>query len=116
MEIVAKSTFVKGSPRKVRLVADQIRGLGVAQAEAILTNLQKAPCKPLLLVLKQAIGNAVGNFKLAKENLKIKSLDIGEGPRLKRVRFVSRGRIHQIKKRLNHINLVLEDTTNGKKG
>lgn len=115
MEIVAKSTFVKGSPRKVRLVADQIRGLGVAQAEAILTNLRKAPCQPLLLVLKQAIGNAVGNFKLTKENLKIKSLDIGEGPRLKRVRFVSRGRIHQIKKRLNHINLVLEDI-NGKKG
>ncbi|PIS14057.1 50S ribosomal protein L22 [Candidatus Shapirobacteria bacterium CG09_land_8_20_14_0_10_47_13] len=116
MEIVAKSTFVKGSPRKVRLVADQIKGLDVARAEAILTNLRKAPCQPLLLVLKQAIGNAINNFKLKKENLKIKTVDIGEGPRLKRVRFVSRGRIHQIKKRLNHINLVLEDISNGKKG
>ena len=114
MEIGAKSTFVRGSPRKIRLVADQIKGLKAIQAEAILENLQKAAASPLLLVLKQALGNAVGNFKLSPENLKIKSLDIGEGPRMKRVRFVSRGRIHQIKKRLSHINLVLEEIPHGK--
>ena len=114
MEIVAKSTFVRGAPRKMRLVADQIRGLKTTQAEAILENLQRGATKPLLLVLKQAIGNAVGNFKLSPENLKIKSLDIGEGPRMKRVRFVSRGRIHQIKKRLSHINLILEEIPHGK--
>lgn len=98
----------------MRLVADQIRGLEAIRAEAILRNLPKGAARPLLLVLKQALGNAINNFKLKKENLKIKTLDIGEGPRMKRVRFVSRGRVHQVKKRLGHINLVLEDT-NGKK-
>lgn len=109
MEVIAKSTFIRPTPRKLRLVADQIRGLGVAQAEAILKNLNKKAAKPLLMVLKQGIGNAVNNFKLNKDNLRIKQLEIGEGPRMKRTRFVSRGRIHQIQKRLSHIKMVLEE-------
>ena len=108
MEVIAKSTFIRPTPRKLRLVADQIRGLGVAQAEAILKNLNKKAAKPLLMVLKQGIGNAVNNFKLNKDNLRIKQLEIGEGPRMKRTRFVSRGRVHQIQKRLSHIKMVLE--------
>lgn len=109
MEIIAKSTFVRGTPRKLRLVAEQIRGLEVKQAEAILKNLPKRAAEPLLLVLKQGVANALNNFKLNKDNLKIKRLEIGEGPRMKRIRFVSRGRIHQIQKRLSHIKMVLED-------
>lgn len=109
MEIIAKSTFVRSTPRKLRLVADQVRGLEVKQAEAILKNLPKRAAEPLLLVLKQGVANALNNFKLNKDNLKIKRLEIGEGPRMKRIRFVSRGRIHQIQKRLSHIKMVLED-------
>jgi large subunit ribosomal protein L22 len=115
MEIIAKSTFLRPTPRKLRLVADQIRGLDVVQAEAILKNLNKKAAKPLLLVLRQGVGNAVNNFKLNKDNLRIKQLEIGEGPRMKRVRFVSRGRIHQIQKRLSHIKMILEEK-NGTKG
>lgn len=115
MEIIAKSTFVRATPRKLRLVAEQIRGLEVKQAEAILKNLPKRAAEPLLLVLKQGVANALNNFKLNKDNLKIKRLEIGEGPRMKRIRFVSRGGIHQIQKRLSHIKMVLEDK-NGTKG
>lgn len=115
MEIMARSTFIRNSPRKLRLVADQIRGLSAVEAETILKNLPKRATRPLILVLRQAMGNAVNNFKLNKENLRIKSLQVEEGPRMRRVRFVSRGRVHQIKKRLSHISLVLEEK-NGKKG
>ena len=116
MEIIAKSIFTRPTPRKLRLVADQIRGLKVSQAEAILSNLAKPTASPLFLVLKQGIGNAVGNFKLNKASLRIKSLQIGEGPRMKRVRFASRGRIHQYQKRLSHITMVLEESVEGKNG
>jgi large subunit ribosomal protein L22 len=108
MEVIAKSTFIRETPRKLRLMADQIRGLGAKQAETILKNINKRAAKPLLLVLKQGIGNAVNNFKLNKDNLVIKHLQISEGPRMKRIRFVSRGRVHPYEKKTSHIKMILE--------
>ena len=108
MEIVAKTTFVAQSPRKMRLVADQVRGMPDVEAEALLQNLPHKAARLILPVLKQGIGNAVNNFSLKKETLKIKKIEIGEGSRQRRWRFVGRGRVHPILKRTSHINLVLE--------
>lgn len=109
MEIIAKSTFVRQSPRKLRLVADQIRGLKVKEAVTILENLNKRAAKPILLTLKQGVGNAVNNFNLKKEDLKIKSLEIGEGPRYKRLDKSHRAfRWGTIQKRTAHIRMALE--------
>lgn len=108
MQVKAKSKHVRISPRKMRLVADLIRGLAAQEAVTVLSHLDKKAAKPLLLTLKQGIANAVNNFNLKKENLLIKSLEIGKAPTLKRGRPVSRGIWHPILKRACHINLVLE--------
>ncbi len=108
MEIVAKSKYIRTSPRKLRLVANVVRGLPVVQAEKILVGLNKRATQPLLLTLKQAVANAVKNSDLVKESLVVKSLEIGEGPTLKRGRPGSRGYWHQILKRTSHIRMILE--------
>ncbi|HUS51961.1 MAG TPA: 50S ribosomal protein L22 [Candidatus Bathyarchaeia archaeon] len=109
MEIVAESKYIRISPRKVRLVANVIRRLPVKEALEILGATNKRAAKPLLDTLKQGIGNAVNNFKLNKENLVIKEIQIGEGPVFKRWRAVSRGQAHRILKRTSHIKLVLAE-------
>lgn len=108
MEVIAKSKYIRISARKMRLVADLIRGLKADEALEVLNHLNKSAAQPLFLTLKQAIGNAVNNFNLNKENLLLKRLEIGEGPTFKRGRFVSRGRWHPILKRTSHITMVLE--------
>lgn len=108
MEVVARSTFIRQTPRKLRLVADQIRGLKAQEAVVILEHLNKRAAKPILLTLKQGIGNAVNNFNLARESLKIKNLEISKGPIYKRGRAAARGRWHRILKRTSHIKMVLE--------
>lgn len=108
MEVISRSSNIRMSPRKLRLVADAVRGLKVSQALEILPQLGKKAFLPLFLTLKQGIGNAVNNFKLDKENLVIKKLEIGKGPTLKRGRAISRGQYHSILKRTSHLTMVLE--------
>lgn len=108
MEVVAKSKYIRMSPKKMRLVAAAIVHLSVAKAEMILTKLNKRATRPLLLTLKQGVANAVGNFGLNKESLLIKRLEIGKGPIYKRGRPVARGQWHSILKRTCHITMILE--------
>ncbi|MCX6725863.1 MAG: 50S ribosomal protein L22 [Candidatus Shapirobacteria bacterium] len=107
MEVIAKSKFVRISHKKLNLISWAIRGLSVAEAEKVLASLNKKGSRLLSLVLKQGIANAVKNFGLVKETLKIKSLQIGKGPSYKRGRAVSRGQWHPILKRTSHITLIL---------
>lgn len=108
MEIIAKSKYIRISPRKMRLVVDAIRGLSVNEAMLMLENLPQRSTEPILAVFKQAIGNAKNNFNLVEEDLKIKEIQIGKGPTIKRWRAVSRGRARTIFKRTSHIILVLK--------
>lgn len=108
MEVIVQAKFVHQTPRKLRLVADEIRGLNALEAETILKSLNKKAARLLLKTLRQGMANAENNFSLNKEDLKIKRLEIGEGPRMKRYRFVAKGRIHQILKKMAHIKIVLE--------
>lgn len=108
MEVIAQSTFIRQTPRKLRLVADQIRGLKAQEAEMILQNLEKRGTTPILKTLKQGIANAKNNFNLNLESLRVKKLEIGEGPRMKRYRFAAKGRVHQVLKRMSHIKIILE--------
>ncbi len=108
MLITAQAKNIRTSPRKIRLVADLIRPLGVDQALLILKNLKKRAAEPLLKVLRQAQANAVNNLNLPKDKLKIKTIEINVGPTYKRGRAVSKGRGHSIKKRTSHIKIVLE--------
>lgn len=115
MEVISKSNFIRISPRKLRLIADALRGLKTSLALVALENLNKRGAKPMLLTLKQGIANATNNFKLDKSQMIIKKLEINEGPTYKRWIAVSRGQGHSILKRTSHIVMVLEGEPHGTK-
>ncbi len=95
------------SPRKVRVVADMIRGKEVTQAKMILAHAVKKAKHPLADLLDSAISNAKNNFKLDGDNLFVKEIRVDQGLVMKRFMPVSRGMAHGIKKRTSHVLLVL---------
>ena len=95
------------APRKMRLVADMIRGKGVMQAGLILAHADKKGKHPLATLLDSAMANAVNNFKLDRDTLIVKEIRVDQGYVLKRSMPVSRGSAHPIKKRTSHVSIVL---------
>lgn len=102
------------SPRKVRVVADMIRGKEVNQARLILSAAMKKAKSPLMDLLDSAIANAKNNFQIGNENLFVKEIRVDQGFVLKRIMPVSRGMAHGIKKRTSHVQLVLAPLTERK--
>ncbi|ABJ77077.1 MULTISPECIES: 50S ribosomal protein L22 [Leptospira] len=110
MEAKAVARFVRMSPRKVRLVADEIRGYAVGEALDILKFTNKRAIEPLTKVILSASANAsVLNDKVDSNQLFIKKIYVDEGPIMKRFRPRARGRAARIRKRLSHITVVLSD-------
>ena len=107
--VTAKLKHLRISPRKVRLVADLIRGLTVREAEKQLKFLTKRAARPVLKLLDSAVANAQNNANLAKEGLFISKIVVEVGPSLKRWRPRAMGRATPIMKRTSHITLVLEE-------
>lgn len=107
MKVKANLNYLRISPRKVRLVADLIRGMDVKDAETQLRFLTKKAAKPMLKLLKSAIANAEHNFGIDKDNLFVSEIQVNEGPRLKRWMPRAMGRADMILKRTSHIKLVL---------
>ena len=95
------------SPRKVRLIADLIRGKMVSRALPSLGLLGKRAAGPIKKLLLSAVANAKNNDKTDAEHLFIKEIRIDEGPTLKRIRARARGSAHPIRKRTSHISIVL---------
>ena len=108
MKITAKLNHLRIAPRKVRMVADIIRGKDAKEAEVQLKFLARRAAEPLLKLLDSAVANASHNFGIEKDNLYISELQINEGPSLKRWMPRAMGRSAQIMKRTSHIILVLE--------
>ncbi|MBU1085562.1 MAG: 50S ribosomal protein L22 [Candidatus Beckwithbacteria bacterium] len=113
--IKAEAKFIRTSPRKLRLVADLVRNMSLAEAISTLTHLRKRSVTPLLKTLKQATANAVNNLNLSKDSLQIQSIEVNEGATYKRWNPVSRGRAHSILKRTSHIKVLLK-SNNSEKG
>lgn len=109
MEITAKLKYLRISPRKVRLVADLIRGKRVSEAQTLLEFTIKRATKPLKKLLESAISNARNNFGLKESNLLISEIFIDEGPTLKRVRPRAFGKFFPIHKRTSHVTLILDE-------
>jgi large subunit ribosomal protein L22 len=109
MKVTAKLRYLRIAPRKVRLVADLIRGKTVEQAQTILNFVRKRATRPLLKLLNSAIANAHHNFQLEKNNLYISEIRVDEGPKLKRWRPRARGQAFEIQKKTSHVTLVLEE-------
>ncbi|MDP3941416.1 MAG: 50S ribosomal protein L22 [bacterium] len=107
MNIVAESRSITVSPRKVRLVADSVRKLPLAKALHALTLAQKRAARPIAKTIKSAIANAVNNNHLSEDSLKLVSVEVMEGPVMKRYHASTRGRIHPYKKQTSHIRVTL---------
>lgn len=107
MDTTAVLRYLRMSPRKVRLVADLVRGLPVERATHVLAFTNRASARPLYKLLQSAIANAENNNKLKRENLFIKQIYVNAGPVLKRWRQRAFGRAAMIQKRSAHIHIVL---------
>ncbi|MCL2487484.1 MAG: 50S ribosomal protein L22 [Oscillospiraceae bacterium] len=108
-EAKAQTTYVRISPRKVKIVLDLIRNKPVDVAMAIVKNTPKAACEPIEKLLKSASANAENNFNMDPKNLYVAACSVGPGPILKRIRPRAQGRAFRIEKRTSHINLVLKE-------
>lgn len=109
MNIQAVAKNVRVSPRKVRLVADAVRNLGVIDAMNLLQAQQQQAAKSVAKTLKSAVANAVNNAKLDSANLVISSVMVNQGQSYKRFRPSTRGRIHPYKKRGSNITIVVTE-------
>src|SRR6478736_6397648 len=113
MEAKAVAKTVRIAARKVRLVADLIRGKQVGEAVAILRLTPKAASPVVEKVLKSAIANAEHNYEMDVNNLVISEAYVNEGPTLKRFRPRAQGRASAINKRTSHITIVVSEKKEG---
>ena len=95
------------SPRKVRLVANMIRGKSVVVAENILMGAVKKATSPLGDLLASAVANASHNHQIAKDALFVKEIRVDQGYVLKRSQPMARGSAFPIKKRTSHVSITL---------
>ncbi|MBI1998785.1 MAG: 50S ribosomal protein L22 [Parcubacteria group bacterium] len=103
------------SPRKVRLVADSIRGKKVEAARALLDVLPKRAALPVKKLLMSAVANAKSAGALSREeDLYVREIRVDEGPTLKRQMPRAFGRSAPIRKRTSHISLILAEQEKGK--
>ena len=106
MEFIQTQKFIIMTPRKLRLVANLVKGLTPQRAVETLPHLGKRAAEPIKKVIQAAIANAVVSG-VSPEKLEIKEIQIGEGPRHKRGRFVAKGASHPYQKKMSHIRVVL---------
>ena len=106
----ASARYVRIAPRKVRVVADQIRGKDVEEALALLRFSPRGAAVTLRKVVESAAANAENNFDLDPEEMKIAQISVDEGPTMRRYRPRARGRATRIEKRTCHINVALSPT------
>ena len=109
MEATAILRYVRISPRKVKIVADLIRGKSIAEASAILAYTPKAASEPILKLLKSAVSNAEANHGMNVENLYVSQIFACPGPILKRIMPRAQGRAFRINKRTSHITLAVAE-------
>ena len=106
-EVKAIARYIRMSPRKVRRVLDQIRGLSYREALIILEFMPYRACEPILKVLRSAVANAEHNEGLDPSNLVVSTAFADAGPVLKRYRPRAQGRAFQIRKPTCHITVAV---------
>ncbi|MCX6722770.1 MAG: 50S ribosomal protein L22, partial [Candidatus Staskawiczbacteria bacterium] len=109
MQIKVRLSNLRTAPRKVRLVADLVRGKRVAEAQSILLFTTNKSARPVLKLLNSAIATAKNDLHLDDSNLFISAITVDEGPKLKRWHPMSRGRAFPIIKRSAHVMLTLNE-------
>jgi len=108
-KVTAQLNNLRIAPRKVRLVADRVRGVQVDKAIGLLQYDLRKTAGPLQKLLKSAVSNAQNDFKLKSEDLYIVDMTVGEGPTLKRWTPRAYGRASKILKRTSRVRVVLSE-------
>lgn len=113
----AKLTNIPSSPRKMRLVADMVRGVEVYRALGILKFSNKDAAAVLEKLLRSAVANweAKNNQKAESGMLRVSTIFVNCAPMLKRMRPAPQGRGYRIRKRSNHVTLIVDSIDNAKK-
>lgn len=107
VEARAQLNGLRMSPRKVRLLADLVRGKSVAAAKEQLMVNKKHAARPLIKLIDSAVANAVHNHMAKPETLKVATIFVNEGPTMKRWMPKAMGRATRINKRTSHVTLVV---------
>jgi len=103
----ASSRYVRVAPRKARLVADQIRGLHIDRARALLQFSPRGAASDIGKLIESAASNAENNHDLVADEMRVAEITVDEGPTLRRFRPRALGRATPINKRTSHIAVAL---------
>ena len=109
LEAKAILRYARISSRKVKIVADLIRGKKVDEALAIVKFTPKASSEIIEKLLKSAIANAENNHGMNRGNLIVSEIYANQGPTLKRIRPAAKGSAVRIRKRTSHITIILRE-------
>ena len=109
LEATATLRFARISARKVKIVADLIRGKKVDEALAIVKFTPKASSELLEKLLNSAIANAENNHGMNRGNLVVSEIYANQGPTMKRIRPAAKGSASRIRKRTSHITIKLRE-------
>ena len=109
MEITAKTRHIRISPRKLRLVSDLIRGEMVSNAMNTLKFTTKRGAKIMYKTLMSAVANAEVKGTIDMDSLYVKKVWVDEGATMKRFMPRAQGRATVIRKRLSHLNMILDE-------
>lgn len=103
----ASSRYVRVAPRKARLIADQVRGLQIDQARALLQFSPRSAAQDIGKLIESAAANAENNHDLVADEMRVAEITVDEGPTLRRFRPRALGRATPINKRTSHIAVAL---------
>jgi len=103
----ASSRYVRTAPRKARLVADQVRGLHIDRARALLQFSPRTAARDIHKLIESAASNAENNHDLIADEMRVAEITVDEGPTLRRFRPRALGRATPINKRTSHIAVAL---------
>ncbi|HEY3781739.1 MAG TPA: 50S ribosomal protein L22 [Fimbriimonadaceae bacterium] len=109
MEVRATAKYLRVQPRKVRIIADELRGRPAVHSSALLQYHPSKSARLLRKVLESAMANAKENHQINAEDLRIATIWVDEGPVLKRMRARAMGRGFRIEKKTAHITVVVEE-------
>ena len=107
MEARAIARYVRVSPRKARVVVDQIRGKSVVRAREILAFTNRGIAETVEKCLNSAVANAEYLHHANPDTLVVKTAFVDEGPTLKRIRPRAKGSAARIRKRTSHITIIV---------
>lgn len=107
MEVYAKFKYISISPQKLRLVCDQVRGMGAEQARVVLQFMPQKGAQIVKKTLESAMANAENNFDLDVREMYVSQIFADEGPRSRRVKAGARGRYKPRVKRSSHLTVIL---------